>query len=489
MDRITEDGLDFKDFEQWCYDMGMAFARMLMSLVLHSLDEKILKERDKSIYRAKDKRPVTLKTLMGEVEINRRLYKKMSGEDSGYVYLLDQAIGLGLGKIGKITVNLIRRIAETITESSYRATSGAVNFMTGQELSHMGVWNVVQAVGAKVKEKDDNLAKLAKAFPDRGEKVVRVLQEEFDGVWVNMQGKDRPEKGKKVEMKLSLAYEGVKLTGKDKKGKPKYAMVNPLFMAGFESADKFYEKKEGQIGSIYNLDEIEVRLMNGDGNGWVQGMADRCGSEAYLQLDPFHVKREIKRGLPKEEQAPVSKMLEKRETDEALEYIGSLVAGISDPEAKKKPGKLLTYLKNNKDHLIPIKERGLKLPSPPEGIEYGSMGAMEGTVCNVAALRMKKRKASFTKEGAVNLARLICFKRGGGLDEAICGINEARLPMIIEEVITTVLSAAKAPKKDGKGYLFPTIGGIPFKDTFMTNGRRAVKGLTDYRALSELAFK
>ena len=139
--------------------------------------------------------------------------------------------------------------------------------------------------------------------------------------------------------------------------------------------------------------------------------------------------------------------------------------------------------------MTPIRERGLELPDPPDGVVYGNMGVMESTVCNVAALRMKRRKASFTKSGALNLARLICFKRGGVLDEAIYGLSEARLPMIIEEVITTVLSAAKAPKKDGKGYFFPTNGGIPFRDTFMTNGRRAVKGVTGYKAFSELALQ
>ena len=76
MDRIADYGVDFKDFEQWCYDMGMVFARMLMGNVLQILDDKILKERDRSLYRAKDIRQTTVKTLMGEVIFSRRLYKK-----------------------------------------------------------------------------------------------------------------------------------------------------------------------------------------------------------------------------------------------------------------------------------------------------------------------------------------------------------------------------------------------------------------------------
>jgi hypothetical protein len=209
-----------------------------------------------------------------------------------------------------------------------------------------------------------------------------------------------------------------------------------------------------------------------------------------LQLDPFHVKREIRRsGLSKEDQAKINEMTEARETDRMLCFIKSVIAGTTDPDARKKTEKLFAYFDNNKDYLVPVRERGLKLPEPPDGLVYGNMGAMEGTVCNVAALRMKKRKASFTKNGACNLARLICLKRGGSLDDTIYGLFEARLPVIFEEVITTVLSAAKAPEKDGKGYFYPTNGGIPFTDAYMTNGRRAVKGIADYMAFTEMAFK
>ena len=483
MDRIPETEVDFKEFEQWCYDMGMAFARKLMKTALTELDKDLLKNRDHTKYRAKDLRPLTIKTLMGEVEIKRRLYKTAAGE---YEYLLDRTINLDT--IGKVSINLVRRIAETVTECSYRAASEAVSFMTGQRIGHMGLWNIVQAVGEKLRETDAANAKLVKANISKGKKAVKVLHEEFDGVWINMQGKDRPKSGRKSEMKLAACYEGVRYTGKDKKGNPTYDMVNPLYTAGFESADKFHEKKEGRIGAIYDLDEIEVRLVNGDGGAWVQGVAERSGDH-HLQLDPFHVKREIRRsGLQKEKQAEIDKLIEAGETTAAFGYIKTLIQSEPEPGAREKIEKMLKYFESNKDYLIPIKNRGLKLPCLADDVIYGNMGTMEGTVCNVAALRMKHRKASFTKDGALNLVGLICCKRSGSLDEAIYGLSEAKLPMIIEEVITTVLSAAKSPQKDGKGYFYPINGGIPFRDVFTTNGRKAVKGVTDYRTFAEMAF-
>ena len=485
MDRIPETGLDFKDFEKWSFDMGMAFARMLMETALESLDDKIMKERDKSVYRARDLRRLTIKTLMGEIEIKRRLYRT---DDGGYVCLLDESIGLDT--TGRMSVNLVRHIAETVTECSYRSTADAVSAMTGQRISHGGVWNVVQATGEKIRKNDENNAKLAKIFPDRGKKTVKVLHEEFDGVWINMQGKDRPEKGRKSEMKLSVCYEGMECKGKDSKGNTVYDMVNPMYMAGFEDVGKFREKKEGMIGSVYNLDEIEVRLVNGDGGGWVRSAAESCGENVHIQLDPFHIKREITgSGLSKEQRKEITGLLESGKISEVHACIGAVMQNEPDADRKEKIRKLSVYLENNGGYLIPVKKRSLNLPDPPDGIIYGGMGVMESSVCNIAALRMKKRKASFTKDGAVNLARLICFKRSGRLADEVYGLSKAQLPMIIEEVITTVLSAARAPKKDGKGYAYPVSGGLPFSGAAVTNGRKAVKGLTDLRSFTELIFR
>ena len=480
MDRVTESGIDFKDFEQWCYDVGMKFARMLMVAALVGLDDHILKTRDKALYRSKGFRKISLKTLMGEVDILRRLYKTKT-EDGAvcHVYLLDQMIGLDT--IGKISMGLIARMAEVITESSYRATASAISFMTGQSISHTGVWNAVQIVGEKVREVDKRRAKAVTAFMNTGKKVTKVLQEEFDGVWINMQRKDRPAKGRKAEMKLASAYEGVRFTGMDKCGRPTYDLVNPVYLAGFERSDEFFDLKEGLLGSIYDLDEIETRLINGDGNGWVQGFSNRTDADTHLQLDPFHIKRAIKRsGLGKKAQNLIEKALSMKKVEVMLRYIRLLWHKEKDENEKERIGRLLGYFSENAEYLIPIKERGLGLPQPEEDVIYGNMGTIEGTVCSVIALRMKMRRASFTKAGASNLGRLLCSKRSGTLNETVFSLSNMSLPMPFEQMVTDVLSAAQAPKFDGKGFHYPKNGGMPFFGTYVTNGRRAVQYAAGY---------
>jgi len=485
MESVTKSELDFKDFEQWCYDMGMAFARMLMVMMLTNLDDHILDTRDKKIYRSKGIRKLSLKTLMGEVDIFRRLYKtKMEDGAVCHIYLLDQMIGLDT--IGKISVGLIARMAEVITESSYRATASAISFMTGQSISHAGVWNAVQTVGQKIRCLDERKSKAAKAFMGVGKKVVSVLQEEFDGVWINMQGKDRPSKGRKAEMKIASAYEGVRFTGIDKKGRPTYDLVNPLYIAGFDRADKFFDLKEGMLAQVYDLDEIHTRLHNGDGGSWVQGFSERTDSDAHLQLDPFHIKRAIKRsGLAKSTQNTIEKAIGLKKIPAMFRYIRFLMHKEKDEEKKALIGKMFGYFSSNASCLIPIKERGLDLPRPEEDVIYGNMGTIEGTVCSVIALRMKKRRASFTKDGATNLARLLCDKKSGILDDTIFSLSSMSLPLPFEQMVTDVLSATQAPKFDGKGFHYPINGGMPFSGTFITSGRRAVQYAAGYHWESE----
>jgi hypothetical protein len=489
MDRLPETEVDFKSFEQYCYDTGMAFARMLMADVLTDLDIRLLNERDSGAYRTKGLRPLTVKTLMGEVTVKRRLYRHtdLDGHKE-YVCLLDHAIGLDT--IGRFSINLVHRMAEVISECSYRAAAETVGFLSGQKISHGGFWNVVQAVGGRISEADRRRSEFAKRFVSKGKKIVKGLQEEFDGVWINMQGKDRHKTGRKSEMKLAVSYEGTEFAGKRKDGRDSYRLVNPLYMAGFEKAEEFFRKKEGQIGAVYDLNEIDVRLINGDGGGWVQGFGERCGCEYHSQLDRFHIERELRRsGIAKEEIAKITGLFDQMKVTEGLSHLAMLRDKETDGDKKEKANKVFGYLNNNRNGLTPILKRGLALPNPKDGIVYGNMGAMESTVCGVVALRMKKRRASFTVCGATNLARLLCLKRSKRLDETMASLSDMRLPVTIEEAIAKVFSAAKAPKKDGQGFRYPGTAGLPFANAATTNGRNAIKGLCSYRELTDLVLR
>jgi len=63
------------------------------------------------------------------------------------------------------------------------------------------------------------------------------------------------------------------------------------------------------------------------------------------------------------------------------------------------------------------------------------------------------------------------------------------LPERYTQEIEEILSAAKSPRTDGKGYLYPVRGSKPFEDTFLTNGRKAIINMLKDRGSSELIYR
>lgn len=91
-------------------------------------------------------------------------------------------------------------LVKGITEPSYRECASQVSEMTGQNISAMGVWNVIQALGEKVCENEAELTEAYKKGQVKGKREIPVLFEEADGVYIKLQGKDRKkEKQDKAE--------------------------------------------------------------------------------------------------------------------------------------------------------------------------------------------------------------------------------------------------------------------------------------------------
>lgn len=479
---LSEMGLDINDFEKEFFRMGCEFAVFLMEKFLKNMDEYLEKARDKKKLRHKGTHKTTLKTLMGEVPYERTVYEtKTESGKKAYIYLLDEA--LKLNSFGKVTSNLAARIAECASVCSYREAAEKVSSMTGQTISHGGVWNVIQKMGEKLSEAEETDAKLAATDQGRGEVITPILFEEADGVWINMQRKDRPKKGRKCEMKMAAAYDGW-----EKEGKERYRLRNKVMVCGFEGSREFQQKKEGAVAAVFDTDEITIRILNGDGGGWIKaGLSD---ADVHFQLDPFHKNREITRKVKdKAQRETIRRLLSERRVEDCLTFIKGIAELAEDEGGKKKLTGLYEYFSSNKEGLLPYQERGLKLPEPPGGVLYRNLGTMEHHVCDGAAKRMKHQKASWSKAGAANLGRILCRKACGNLYDTLASLSKNVLPERYAEKFEEILSAAKAPKKDGSGYLYPARGGRPFEGAFMTSGRKAIRDMLENRNCSGLIYR
>lgn len=128
--------------------------------------------------------------------------------------------------------------------------------------------------------------------------------------------------------------------------------------------------KEATIAQTYNLDETEIRIMNADGAEWVKNI---CDAETIFQLEPFHRNKAIKENIPYPKAVNViHEMLNRQDLDGVFEYIATYKNSLD--EEIEKAEKLITYFRNNREGLIPYKEKGLNLPENKQGLEYRNMG-------------------------------------------------------------------------------------------------------------------
>ena len=484
---LKENEINFKDIEQSIYEFVCRQACEMIVELLEKLDEKLMKERDKKKYRSKGFKKTTIKTVMGEIEYKRRIYEYRTEKGKKvYKYLLDEY--LKMETIGHISTNLVEKIVDLATDESYRKTADKVTEMTNQSISHSAAWNIIQNLGEKIEEKEKREIQLNKQEKLKGKKETKILFEEMDGLWINMQGKDRTSKKKgKKELKLGIFYEGCE---KIHEKKDRYVVKNKKAYASFGSSREFGNIREAKIAKEYNIDEIETKIVNGDGAKWIKQTVREDNS--HFQLDPFHRNQAILRNVEDKTKAKkIIKKLSAGNIAEGLEMITNLMIKNNENEEKmKKLQNLYNYIVNNKEGIVLYKLRpNIKLPEPPKGIKYRNLGTMEHNICDILARRMKGNKASWSKKGASNLAKILAQKASKELSSTIKlllnkGIKEEKLEEIIEKVGLTASEVNRKPKKS-KIYKHKR-SSIPFSNSAVTNGRKAIQKIFQDKCVSRL---
>lgn len=417
---VNEKLVSFKELEKKIYSYVCELAREITQQMLESYDEELAKSRDKKVYRGKGKRKTSIKTIYGEVEYSRNVYRTETEDGQvARIFLLDQA--MHMDKIGLISTNLAEKIALTVTESPYRVTAEQISSTCGQSISAGGVWNMMQRLGERIDE--------------------------------------------------------------EKEKQNRSTLVNKTMLAGMEKSNDFHAKREACIRKKYAADEIGQRILNGDGGSWIKEPYD---PDTIFQLDRYHIYQEILRKISnKDAQKEIRRLFDEEKMDEMLEYIQIYATSVASQDendkSSKKAMELYQYL-NNKDGLLPYDKRGINIPAPEKGILYKGMGIQETQNCTVITLRMKHRRMRWSVNGANNLAKALYRKENRELVETIDRYTDGLVfTMQMQEIIET-LSAAKAPKKDGKGnpYADRFNHHMPLFEAMHTVSRKAFKRAFGY---------
>lgn len=417
---VNEKLVSFKELEKKIYSYVCELAREITQQMLESYDEELAKSRDKKVYRGKGKRKTSIKTIYGEVEYSRNVYRTETEDGQvAHIFLLDKA--MHMDKIGLISTNLAEKIALTVTESPYRVTAEQISSTCGQSISAGGVWNMMQRLGERIDE--------------------------------------------------------------EKEKQNRSTLVNKTMLAGMEKSNDFHAKREACIRKKYAADEIGQRILNGDGGSWIKEPYD---PDTIFQLDRYHIYQEILRKISnKDAQKEIRRLFDEEKMDEMLEYIQIYATSVASQDendkSSKKAMELYQYL-NNKDGLLPYDKRGINIPAPEKGILYKGMGIQETQNCTVITLRMKHRRMRWSVNGANNLAKALYRKENRELVETIDRYTDGLVfTMQMQEIIET-LSAAKAPKKDGKGnpYADRFNHHMPLFEAMQTVSRKAFKRAFGY---------
>jgi hypothetical protein len=345
-----------------------------------------------------------------------------------------------------------------------------VSETTGQVISHMTAWQVVQDLGDGL----DALEKQASAQASKGEGTgtieSKILFEEQDGIYLHLQGASRKEHGPSKEMKVAIAYDGCKKTGKKR-----YELTNKVACASFEGVAEFVERKEGVIAGAYNVDEIVMRLLGGDGAKWIR--RSQTDETVHFQLDQFHRNRAIKQYVSDSEvQDDLRDLLYSNDIDLLLHVIEVHALSTDDEDERERYNSLLSYYQTNKDGLVPCHRRGLDYPEPPEGVEYRRMGTMESNIFTIIGNRMKGGRACWSTKGGNNLARLLCLKHTKKLTSTLRNLTTVVLPEHYAEEIAVTMSAAKSPQREGSGY-------NGFKQMLIPSSMKWLKGLASIKTV------
>ena len=487
MSNITEECINFKTFERDLFDLMCRTSCGLIQEQLAIYDKYIADTRDKKRYRFIDYRETTIKTLFGEVPYVRRYY--FDNETGKYVFLLDEGLSIFNG-FGLVSENLVDQIIHEITEKSFRKVASGINSYTGQHISAQGAWNVVQKYGNAIEQQEVRLAELedSGSVGHLGNISTKVLFVEHDDVWIARQREKRrapgaAAKGAKMigkklgkrPMHVGSAYTGW-IEGKD----GRHNTVNKMTYASFGRSSNFRVKFGTLLNHRYDMDGVEQRIINGDGESWIRTEAET--TDSILQLDQFHRSRAIMRAVTEADKRKLLfNAIREKDVDKLFDVIYDLIMTAQDEKEQEKLVNLHNYFYDNRDSLLTWQERGIKLPTPPEGIVYREMGVQELNN-NIYTMRMKHRRGAWSESGANNMARILSYRSTIGLDVILGTLPE---PEPVTETYSEPISATQASKPDGKGYGADWLHApLPYENAFKTNGREAIRGLLRTKPLS-----
>ena len=446
LDLSTSNIASFSELVLTVLEQLMKIGQEIVSDVLRQRDMELLMERDVSRFRCKGFRATSVKTRLGVIAFQRRVYVDAKAEGGKRcVFLLDE--DMDIDAVGLVEKELCQQAATLACMTSYRKAAEIFTKTCAVSVSAKGIWNIVQALGEQEAERVERYAELAERSGGSGTIAAPVLYEENDGVWLKLQGEDRKEYGADKEMKVGIAYDGVTWDA----AKTRKELHNKVAYASFEDAKAFKNHKEGVVSHCFDVETVKLRVINGDGAPWIQKNNPK---NSIAVLDAYHRNRAIGRFVKNAELAGrLRQLLYAGEIPALLECLETAVNEATDEQEKESLAELFVYYTENKDALTGYYGRDVEIPptAQPGVIHHARLGSMESNIFTLIGNRMKGRRACWSVRGGNHLASLLCRSHSVLTDDFFSELpplpkDEPEEP----EDTGSPLSAAQIPETVGK---------------------------------------
>ena len=447
MINITKNEMKFNDLEEKMWKKKMQEGLEELRNQLRIIDNQLLKDKNNAELEVKDFQKTTIKCKFGDLEFYRRRYKLTKDGKSKMVYLLD--IYLELGYSGQYSQSIVELVLKEATEKSYRKTAETIRETTNVSITHTAARKILIDFSQNHIEKlEKEKLKLYEKGYIEGQKELKMIYEESDGIYISKQSKKKNKKlrkGKKLksEIKIGVVHEGF-----EKRYNNDFKVKNKQMIATIKSAKYFKRLVDMTIGTTYKESAIEKIIINADGAGWCKDIAE-SPKERY-QLDMFHIQKRITEAVTdKEYKKLMSNIVKTNKPEDIFNIIYNYKVELEydkNEEELKKVKELEEYLQNNAKGLLRYQyDLGLREEEIEklEETEYRNLGTEESQMYCGCRKRMKKNRTSWCDEGAEAMVKVISYIKSNLLDDLITGKIEKSIQ---EELIERIEEPRKVKK-------------------------------------------
>jgi len=379
----------------------------IMQEIFSKMNQAIKEEKQRQGWKVKRNDPRTIQYVFGPVQYKRTLMEDPKGQNH---YPLDE--WLGVEKRQRYSPLVEVKVAELVSDATYRDTANFIEAWTPIEMSHQTVKTVLERVGNIQGEYDQALVddmKEAAHLPEG--KKVDFLYAEADGVLVRS-----TKKNKNIEIHHAITYEGWEKNGK------RVSVKEPQTILTTKSIPKFWDEVQTLTAHSYSLENTRMITNSDGGNGYTAEKFQTAFSQSNYpvlnQLDTYHIKQGLNRtfGMQDDVYKPeVREAIEQKDLDKFTSWMDTFESTLEKKNNIKKVDGFRTYITGNWKRIFDWRDQVEDAPA-----DARRLGVMESNQRRIT-FRMKKRGMHWSKKGAEAMVKIKQGIFNGTLREAYIG--------------------------------------------------------------------